>query len=84
MQGDLSTNNAAARLQFALAGHGLAILPHYDVKPHIESGALVELFPEYSLPALELYAVFPTGATDAKATRLLLEFFKNRPPLNLN
>ncbi|TQV70876.1 LysR family transcriptional regulator [Aliikangiella marina] len=82
MNGDISTNNAAARLQFALAGHGLALLPHYDVKSHLESGKLIELLPEYSFASLELFAVFPQGATDAKATRLLLEFFKSRPPVN--
>jgi len=82
IQGDISTNNAAARLQFVLAGHGLAVLPEFDVKPYLKSAKLVELLPAYSLPTLELFAVFPKGATDVKANRLLLEFFKDHPPVD--
>lgn len=79
IQGKLRTNNAAARLQFALAGHGIALLPHYDVYQALEKGELIELFSEYQLPALDLFAVFPTGSTHTRASRLLLDMLREHP-----
>jgi hypothetical protein len=35
---------------------------------------------DYSLPELELYGVFSKGATQAKATRLLLDMLREYPP----
>ena len=80
MSGSLATNNAAARLQFALAGHGIALLPQYDVGQSLKSGELIELLPDYRLPSLELFAVFPTGSTDARASQLMLNMLKENPP----
>ena len=80
MTGTLRTNNAAARLQFALSGMGLAVLPHYDAAKAFNSGQLVELFPDYHLPPLELYAVFPDGIEKVKASRLMIDMLKNSPP----
>lgn len=80
MNGAINTNNAAARLQFGLKDHGLILLPDFDAQPEIDAGRLVRLFPDYSLPALELFAVFPKGSTTAKATQLLLDMLKANPP----
>jgi DNA-binding transcriptional LysR family regulator len=76
IKGPIHTNSAAARLQFALKDHGLALLPDFDAQPEIDAGRLIRLFPDYSLPELELFAVFPKGSTTAKATRLLLDMLK--------
>jgi DNA-binding transcriptional LysR family regulator len=80
IKGSLRTNDASARLQFAIAGQGLAVLPSYDAKEAIASGKLIELMSDYSLPELELYGVFSKGATQAKATRLLLDMLREYPP----
>lgn len=80
MQGTLRTNNAAARLQFALSGMGLAVLPHYDAAKAFKTGELIELFPDYEIPPLELFAVFPEGVEKVKASRLMIDMLKNTPP----
>ncbi len=79
-QGALRVNSAAARVQFTLAGHGVAVLPIYDVHPYMDSGQLQVLLPEYQLLPLELYAVFPSGSTTARATQLMLEMLRESPP----
>ena len=83
MHGSIKTNNAAARLQYALKNNGLVLLPDFDAQPEIDSGRLVRLFPDYSLTSLELYGVYPKGSTTAKATRLLLDMLKEYPPNKL-
>lgn len=83
VNGTLFTNDAAARVQFAIAGQGLALLPNYDAQEGISSGKLMEIMADYTLPELELYAVFPEGATQAKASRLMLDMLKQYPPHKL-
>ncbi len=78
--GSLHTNNAAARLQFTLAGHGLAILPLYDAGKELEAGKLIELLPGYTLPSLQIFAVFPAGSTQARASKLMLDMLRQYPP----
>ena len=82
MQGTLIVNSAAARLQFALADHGIALLPFYDVRDFFKSGRLLELLPEYELPQLELFAVFPTGSTTARASQLMLDMLRSHAQIN--
>ena len=43
----------------------------------------MEIMADYTLPELELYAVFPEGATQAKASRLMLDMLKQYPPHKL-
>lgn len=80
LSGPLHTNNAAARLQFTLAGQGLAVLPYYDVQEALQKGSLIELLPDHQLPQLEFYAVFPSGSTEARASRLMLDMLRQYPP----
>lgn len=80
ISGSLHTNNAAARLQFTLSGQGLAVLPLYDIQDAIEKGDLIELLPDYSIPNLDIYAVFPAGSTQARASRLMLDMLRQYPP----
>ena len=84
MQGTLSVDNAAARLQFALANHGIALLPSYDVAESFKSGQLLPLLPGYELPELELFAVFPKGSTTARAAQLMLDMLRSNPPVRHN
>lgn len=84
VSGSLFTNDASARLQFTIAGHGLALLPSYDALDGFSNGKLMEVMPDYTLPQLEIYAVFPEGATQAKASRLMIDMLKQYPPHKLS
>ncbi|OCH16731.1 transcriptional regulator [Aliivibrio sp. 1S165] len=74
MSGDITTNNAAARTAFVEGGHGLGRIPVYDAMPKIKEGTLQTVLDEYELADIEVYGVYPPGATDSKKVRLLLDF----------
>ncbi|WP_248324125.1 MULTISPECIES: LysR family transcriptional regulator [unclassified Caballeronia] len=45
---------------FALRGHGIALLPSSYCDPHIASGELVRVLPDWASPDLSVHAVYPT------------------------
>ncbi|WDE11458.1 LysR family transcriptional regulator [Thalassomonas haliotis] len=75
-QGNISTNNAAARTAFVEGGHGLGRIPLYDALPKIKSGALEQVLADYALPDIEVYGVYPPGGASAKKLRLLIDYLK--------
>lgn len=80
LHGAIRTDSAGARVAFVLAGHGLSVLPRYDVTEPLRDGQLVELFPEYAAKPLTLFAVYPRGTTKSRAIRSLLDMFREYPP----
>ena len=59
-----------------LADVGLTIASEWMFSPELRSGAVHPVLLKWSLPALDLWAVFPTGrATTAKA-RTFVDFFE--------
>lgn len=54
----------------ALAGQGVAILPGWCARPHLESGALVEVLPDYAVPSLPIQLVFPDSRWMSLRARL--------------
>ncbi|WP_250658300.1 LysR family transcriptional regulator [Alkalimarinus coralli] len=77
IQGSISTNNAAARTAFVEGGHGLGRIPVYDALPKISNGTLETILDDYDLPNIEIYGVFPPGASSSKKLRLLIDHFKD-------
>ncbi|MCO7222695.1 LysR family transcriptional regulator [Pleionea sp. CnH1-48] len=53
----LFANTVAATLALTRAGLGIALLPSLAVADDLRSGALIELFPNFSLPQKDIYAV---------------------------
>ena len=76
IQGLVSTNNASARTAFVEAGEGLGRIPEYDAISGIEKGLLEIVMPEYTLPSINFYAVFSSGATSSLKLRLLIDYIK--------
>lgn len=59
MRGRVTVNNAEAYIACCLAGLGLIQIPAYDVRPHLESGELVEVMPNHRaepMPMTLLYS----------------------------
>ncbi|WP_411994805.1 LysR family transcriptional regulator [Agarivorans sp. DSG3-1] len=75
-KGGISTNNAAARTAFIEGGHGLGRVPLYDALPKIKTGNLEVLMSDYQLQDIDVYCVFPKGATSSKKLRLLIDYLK--------
>ncbi len=71
--GPVRTNNAGARLQFVLGGHGLGLLPEHEYWDSPKD-SLEILMPEYGMAALDLYAVYPPGAASTLKVRMLIDY----------
>lgn len=55
----LNTNSSLVAQSLCLNGNTIARMPYLDVQKDLVNGALVEVLPEWKLPALTLYAVLP-------------------------
>ncbi|WP_085909147.1 LysR family transcriptional regulator [Kiloniella majae] len=73
IQGPVHTNNAGARLEFILGGHGLGVLPEHDINDQSKD-SLEILLPDYSIPTLDLFAVYPRGAASSLKVRMLIDY----------
>lgn len=72
VQGDVTTDSAASRLAFVVAGEGIARLPAYDAATLLASGELVRVLPEVVTPPLEIFVVHARRI--GPGTRLLRDF----------
>ncbi|MBB5206318.1 DNA-binding transcriptional LysR family regulator [Inhella inkyongensis] len=68
----LTTTNDSA-LASALNGLGLTRLLSYQVREHLESGALVEVLPDYAPPPLPLHLVHREGRYASSKARAFLD-----------
>jgi DNA-binding transcriptional LysR family regulator len=59
-----------------LADVGLTIASEWMFSPEIRSGAVRAVLSEWSLPALDLWAVLPTGRAATAKARAFLDFFE--------
>ena len=58
IHGRLKANSAASLLQAALAGFGLALLAEELVRPHLATGRLVRVLPNYETPPRPIHLLF--------------------------
>lgn len=63
-----STNNIMAAKAMCMQGHGISRHLYLDVQKDLVNGALVEVLPEWKLPAFTLYAVMPKS--DQQPTKI--------------
>jgi DNA-binding transcriptional LysR family regulator len=63
--------------RLVLADLGIAVLPDFVAGPEIDSGALVELFPQVERPALVLYAVYPARRLAPRKVAACVDFLKD-------
>ncbi|MEM7195734.1 MAG: LysR substrate-binding domain-containing protein, partial [Pseudomonadota bacterium] len=70
-----SANTAEMQLQACLSGIGIGLLPIFAAHPYLESGELIELFPEYSTyPPRGIYTLFPQNRYMSSRTRLFIDW----------
>ncbi len=70
----VSVNLVAAARSAVLAGLGMQRLPLSVVAADLETGRLVEVLPEWSLPPVNIYAVWPASSHRNSLVRLLLDY----------
>ena len=60
VRGPLRSNNLSALLSAARGGLGVAALPRYVAHASLQSGGVVALLADWSLPVQEIHAVYPS------------------------
>jgi LysR family transcriptional regulator, regulator for bpeEF and oprC len=69
------TVNCALTIHRMLMNHaGIGLSSGYLCAPEFESGRVVQLFPEWTVPPVVVHAVFPTQRQLAPAVRAFLDF----------
>lgn len=72
----ISANNAQALVQFARAGAGLVVIPEYLAEPHVVSGDLEYVLPEWTVDPINVYVVWPSNAPKGGLIKHLVTFLK--------
>ncbi|NRB39997.1 MAG: LysR family transcriptional regulator [Pseudomonadales bacterium] len=63
--------------QTVLDGVGVAILPDYMCHDAIQSGALINILPEWGLPDVDIYALYPQHRANIPKVAAFLDFIAN-------
>lgn len=78
VDGVLCSNNAEVLRDAAVAGLGLALLPHFTARRHLEDGELVTVLDAWESPFVALSLLYPPNRHLARRTRLFVEFMHER------
>lgn len=70
----IKANNGDFLINMAIKGHGIACMPTFITYKTLAQGDLIPLMPEYSLPTLYAYAVYPKSRFLSQRCRLLINF----------
>jgi DNA-binding transcriptional LysR family regulator len=63
-----------------IAGQGLAIASRWMFTPELQSGEVVSILNEWSLPPLNLSAVYPSGRFTSTKARAFMQWFEHIIP----
>lgn len=75
VSGNYACDNWEVLREWALAGLGVALKSTWDVRPQLEDGSLVPLFPGYTFDTdVAIYAVYPHRRFLPAKTRAFIEF----------
>ncbi|MFT6408239.1 MAG: DNA-binding transcriptional LysR family regulator [Arenicella sp.] len=75
---NFAANTAEMQLEACLQGLGIALLPIFSAHPHLASGELLELFPEYqTYPERGIYAMYPQNRYLSTRTRLFIDWLSD-------
>lgn len=64
--------------EFALAAGGIACLPTYVCGKELSNGELIVVLPQYTLPKIELLAIYPVTHRGALKVKLFVDFIARR------
>jgi DNA-binding transcriptional LysR family regulator len=73
----LSFSAAEGIREAVIAGLGLAITARWVMQPEFESGSVVALLTDWSLPQADLWALFPSGRLPTAKARAFVSWFEN-------
>ncbi|WP_136439235.1 LysR family transcriptional regulator [Pacificoceanicola onchidii] len=73
------TNDVSALYSLSKAGAALAMVPDFLAQDDIAAGRMVHVLPDWSLPAIEAFAVWPANAPKHGIVHLALDALSDRP-----
>ena len=73
----LSFTAAEGVREAVIAGFGLAIVSRWMMAPELASEAVLPVLTDWSLPPLDLWAVFPTGRLPSAKARAFVTWFES-------
>jgi DNA-binding transcriptional LysR family regulator len=71
-------NNGDFLCKMAISGHGIIVEPTFITWEAIAIGELIEILPEYKIPDIYAYAVYPQTRYLSRRARLLIDFLAER------
>ncbi|WP_018140371.1 LysR family transcriptional regulator [Thioalkalivibrio sp. ALJ7] len=74
----LRSNNGETCVAAALAGQGIVYQPEFLLQPHLQTGALQALLPDWETATLGIHAVYPSRRYLLPKTRALIDFLAER------
>jgi DNA-binding transcriptional LysR family regulator len=81
IRGNLATNDSDAAVAWALDGHGILLRSEWDIRSHLESGALVQVLPDVDTPNADIFAIYSQRHQLSNRVRMFVDFaalaFKN-------
>lgn len=77
MKSRLRVSSPGALLSLLRLGSGISVLADFTAAADIESGQLLRLLPEYSLPRGGIYAVYPPGRHVPAKVRAFIDFYRD-------
>lgn len=70
----ISTNDTEGTVKAAVAGLGIAVSTSWACRAELDSGALVNVLPEWKAVSVPVHAYFPQGRATRMAARAFVEF----------
>ena len=75
VSGSLSTNHGEIAMRWAEEGAGIVLRSQWDARTYLQSGALVQVLPEYTQPA-SVWAVYPQRLAGSGRVRVCVDFLR--------
>ncbi|SIS75415.1 LysR family transcriptional regulator [Neptunomonas antarctica] len=76
VNGDLKANNSLVVRESLLQHRGIANLADFVISRFVESGDLVQVFPDYQAEQLSIFAVYPDRKYTSPKVSSFIEFFR--------
>ncbi|PXY18824.1 LysR family transcriptional regulator [Prauserella muralis] len=80
VRGRLSSNDGDVVTDWALQGHGVIMRSEWQVRSHLDSGALVRVLPEVPTPPADIYALLSDDVHVPRRTSALIDHLAARLP----
>jgi LysR family transcriptional regulator for bpeEF and oprC len=76
VNGNIRSNTSMDLKNLAVSGLGIVYLPSFTIREEIKMGTLKPILTSYQVPALSVYAVYPSGRYLSNKVKLFIEFIK--------